>query len=124
VAGAREAIMANTIATKILVVNATNKKGLTDGWSTRDYLACVEKEIGAGMLTHCIANTTEAPDTLQEKYRAEEGAGVFVGRASLPTSCTPVYTHLLKKYPTDALEQFIRHDEHLLAREIIRIVSS
>jgi 2-phospho-L-lactate transferase/gluconeogenesis factor (CofD/UPF0052 family) len=120
----REALAASTHARKVLIVNATNKKGLTDGWGASDYLACVEREVGAGTVTHCIANTTPAPQQLVEKYVHEEGAGVLVACDTLPITCTPIYTHLLKTYPADAHEHFIRHDEQLLATEIMRICST
>jgi uncharacterized cofD-like protein len=124
VGGMREALAASTHARKVLIVNATNKKGLTDGWGASDYLACVEREVGAGTVTHCIANTTPAPQQLVEKYVHEEGAGVLVACDTLPITCTPIYTHLLKTYPADAHEHFIRHDEQLLATEIMRICST
>lgn len=120
--GLREAIQENTRAHKVLVVNTTNKPGLTSSWRSSDYLTCVESYIGAGSITHCIANNEQPPAHLAEKYTSHYGEDVLVVCDSLPHSCAPIYTHLLKHYPHDAGEQFIRHDEHRLAEQIVRIL--
>lgn len=121
VRGMREAL-ANARAAKVLVVNATNKRGLTEHWGARAYLDAIEREIGTGAITHCIANTAEAPAALQQRYAEHEGDGVRVACDALPPSCTPLYTPLLKHYPPHT-EAFIRHDEHILAQMLYALTS-
>jgi uncharacterized cofD-like protein len=115
----------------IYVSNLTNKKGLTSGWTVRDYVCSLEKYIGKGRINSVIWNSKKIPRRLIEKYEEREGSDAVV-RADKDGKKT--YT-LLRADVADVREtsgrkgdaivatrSFIRHDSARLARAIMFLI--
>lgn len=129
VQGVREALQ-NTAAKICVVANVTNKKGLTDNYAAADYVAIIEKHIGAGEVDIVICNTEEPSDLVASRYEEQEGKGMFVtcaanASASYTTMAGNYLHHEEQTVEEDALSHtrsFIRHDSDKLAQTIVECI--
>ena len=136
VPGVSDAV-ARSEAKVIFIVNLTNKRGHTSGWSVERHVEEVEKFIGKGRVNYVLVNTKNPPQSLLARYQKQEGEDALVkcgecGIKSERKVCTyrVVKGDLMngtlpresKSDPKAALRSFIRHDPSKLARAVHFIV--
>jgi len=116
----------------LYVANLTNKKGLTAGWKTADYVRDIERYVGRSRVNIVLYNTTPIPPHLVRRYEKQEGNGSVVQLGNVSKSCRVVtgdllYNGAMKKASGDAIahtRSFIRHDSEKLARVVMQCVDS
>jgi uncharacterized cofD-like protein len=129
VAGIPEALR-NTKARIILVANVTNKKGLTDTFSSHDYATRVERYLLGRKVDVLVCNTEQPSEELAQRYEAQEGEGMFVSCEHPDDVYTIVHGDFLDDTAEgaggdDALRHarsFIRHDGDKLAAAIVECI--
>lgn len=131
VGGVKQALQA-TRAKKVYVSNLVTKPDQTEGFKVHDFADEIERFIGAPVLDFVLFNTDEPPKTLLSKYTHD---GEYVLEFDLDTMDRAHYhaigLPLVAKDPVvhtenDGLKNrrtLIRHDEDLLAKEIIKLLS-
>ncbi|MAZ67223.1 hypothetical protein CL652_00430 [bacterium] len=118
----------DTKAQIIVVANVTNKKGLTEGFSSGDYVRIVEGYL-LGRKADVLVCNTEKPDThLAQRYEEQEGVEMFVA-CDHGTEYRVVHGeflhHEVNEEAGDTLahtRSFIRHDSDKLARAIVECI--
>lgn len=112
----------------VYVCNLTNKRGLTTGWSVRDYVDSLEAYIGRGRIDTVVWNSRRMPRPLLEKYEEQEGPDTLVrftdydGRTYRLCKADVLGTrgvHGRGGEATSAARTLIRHDPHKLARAVM-----
>ncbi len=124
----------DTTAPIIYVVNLTNKKGQTNGFTAHDYAHVIHEHVGAHIIDTLICNTKMPPPHLIARYEEQEGKGMVVvcteKRDSEPY-------HILARElvsdespflnPSDVLSRdrsFIRHDPIKLAAAVMEVLGT
>jgi uncharacterized cofD-like protein len=117
----------------VYVVNLTNKKGQTEGFTAHDYAHMIHQYLGVHCIDVLLCNTTPPPAHLLERYVEQEGEGMVV-------ECTEhaekdpyrVVAHDMMSLdsqvlnPHDALagsRSLIRHNPIKLAAAVMEILS-
>lgn len=81
VKGVREEIKKSK-AKKVLLCNLMTKRGETDHFTAKEFLAATERYLGTGVLDYAVFNNRKPPERLVRKYK-REGAE-FVDITTLP----------------------------------------
>ncbi len=111
----------------IYVANLTNKRGLTNGWSIREYVHSLEQYIGKGRIDYVICNDRKPKKNLIEKYEQFEGKDTLVrfveydARTYKVIKANVVSDKVPEIRKNDAITNtraFIRHDSDKLAQVI------
>lgn len=84
VAGMKE-VLQKTKATVVYACNTFTKKGETDGYAAADFIAAVEKHIGAGIIDAMIVNTARPSGVYVELEKAAGRELVKVDKRKIPT---------------------------------------
>ena len=112
----------------IYVANLTNKRGLTPGWTVREYVASLERYIGRGRVDTVLWNARRIPRALIAKYEEQEGEDTVVRMGEMAKRtyklCKADVADVREapRRKGDAIaatRSFIRHDSHKLARAIM-----
>lgn len=115
----------------IFVAPLTNKMGLTAGWRMEDYVAALEKIIGAPRIGFVVVNITKPDKKILARYEKKEGKNSLVQYDAASTARYKIVTgdilrkEKIAKNKGDALAHtraFIRHDSAKLARAISLVV--
>jgi uncharacterized cofD-like protein len=124
VKGVSEAI-ARSRATVVYNCNLMNKAGHTDGFRVSDYLAAIEKYVGAGRIDFVTYNNRMPEQDLLERYALEGEHPVSAERLpdQCPTRCLEADL-MSRKMPVqrggDAIQRtLVRHDPDVLAALIV-----
>lgn len=112
----------DTKAHIVVIANVTNKKGLTDGFATADYVKTVEHYLGGRAVDALLFNTQEPSAELKERYEAQEGAGMFVTHPDEKTSYVAIGCPFLDMNSTTHAPSLIRHDSDKLARAVVEYI--
>jgi len=117
----------------VYVVNLTNKKGQTDGFTAHDYAHVIHQYLGAHCIDVLLCNTTPPPAHLLERYVEQEGKGMIVECVErTEKDLYRVIAHDMMSLdsqmlnPHDALDHsrsLIRHDPIKLAAAVIEVLS-
>lgn len=120
----------NTKAKVVYIANLTNKRGQTTGYSAHDYAQAANEYIGSDRIDILVCNDGDPSGVLRERYKDQEGEGMFV-QCGECEDCKyeVVHADLLsdiahEEQNGDALastRSFIRHDSHKLAEVIMKI---
>jgi uncharacterized cofD-like protein len=111
----------------VYIANLTNKRGLTTGWSVREYVQSLEKHIGKGRIDYVIYNNHRPKKTLIEKYEQFEGRGARVlfrdhtDRTYRVVKANVVSNKVPEINKNDTItntRSFIRHDSDRLAQVV------
>lgn len=129
VTGIPEALR-DTSARIIVVANVTNKKGLTEGFNSNDYVTVVEKYLLGRTVDILICNTSKPSKELALRYEEQEGKGMFVENKKgkrqyrvIGDNFLDNETYRVKKGDSLAhTRSFIRHDSDKLASAIIECI--
>ncbi|MDD5083789.1 MAG: YvcK family protein [Candidatus Moranbacteria bacterium] len=117
----------NAKARIVYVANLTNKRGLTDGWSVREYVQSLERYIEEGRIDYVVYNDHKLKKELIEKYEQFEGKGAqvlfheYVERTYKVVKANVVSNKVPEIHKNDVLtntRSFIRHDSDKLAQVI------
>ena len=119
----------DTSARLIIVANVTNKKGLTEGFHSDDYVARIEQYLRGRHVDVLVCNTGVPRADVARRYEAQEGENMFVTCNHHTTPYTVVHGDFLqdsrRDMHGDALahtRSFIRHDSDKLASAIMEYV--
>lgn len=119
----------DTKAHIIVVANVTNKKGLTEGFSSEDYVTAVEKYLLGRSVDVLVCNIEEPNKDLAERYEGQEGKGMFVACDHNNTGHRVVHGDFLHDDVSEAegdslshTRSFIRHDGDKLAEAIVECI--
>lgn len=115
VAGVPEAIRKSK-AKKIYVANLMTKFGETGGFSAHDFVAVVERHLGAGVLDYVLVNTKRPQRDRLKKYALEKAEFVEYDETLFKRGAVPIYADLLRT------KGFLRHDPQKLAKVIVSLL--
>ncbi len=125
-------VLKQATAPLVYVSNLVTKPGQTDNFTVSDYAAEIERFTGRP-LDHVIYNNTPPSATLLEKYAHDKEYPVVFDEKQVASAYYQAHgVDLVAKKianatsgdPIAEVRSFIRHDQDLLAREIISIYSS
>jgi len=120
----------DTPAHLVVVANVTNKKGLTDGFNSSDYVAIVEKYLLTRKIDTLICNTGKPSKKLALRYEEQEGEGMFVDCVDQSVPYEVIGRDFLRSGVDESIEgdeiahtrSFIRHDSDKLASAIMECI--
>lgn len=121
VGGFKKAIK-KTKAKIVFVVNMTNKKIHTEGWTAFDYMMNTEKYLGR-KIDFILMNNEPPSEKQKRRYQLKEGDGVLV-LDDLKERKNVIRYPLLSHLFFDHIRSFIRHDSLKLAGCIDKIIKS
>ena len=116
----------DTQAKKVFVVNLMNKKGQTTHFKVSDHLRELQRFIGKDVFDHIIINNGKPAEELIKLY-AEEGNLVEnnLSNDGRVRSADLLDSDLTERQKGDVFPRnFIRHDAHKLAKELMHIVDN
>ncbi|MFY9121131.1 MAG: YvcK family protein, partial [Syntrophomonadaceae bacterium] len=104
-------------AMKIYVCNVMTQFGETKNYTAADHLEALYNHAAYGLVDYIIVNNQEIPDSFKDKYASEGAEAVEIDRERLQKLEVRVIAAPL-------IEQgdYIRHNPHKLASQIIRLV--
>lgn len=123
--------LSKTTARIAVVANVTNKKGLTQGFSTDTYKTTVEKYLNNRKIDVLVCNTGKPSKDVAKRYEEQEGKGMFVSYVSVNEPKLQIigkdFLHEQSEAENigDALahtRSFIRHDSTKLADAIMEYI--
>lgn len=112
----------DTSARIIVVANATNKRGISDGFDAHKYVSIVEKYLLGREVDILMCNTQDPSTALSELYEQQEGEGMFVECEEKETPYRVVGGDFLQETTEAHTRSFIRHDSSKLAKAIIECI--
>ena len=116
----------------VYVASLTNKKGLTQHWTVKEYVHSLEQYIGKGRIHSVIWNSRPIPKTLVEKYEQQEGEDALVKIGDISNKTYRIFkadvasVDEIVMHAGDMItstRSFIRHDSHDLAKAIMFAVT-
>ena len=116
----------DTQAKKVFVVNLMNKKGQTTHFKVSDHLRELQRFIGKDVFDHILINNGKPAEELIKLY-AEEGNLVEnnLSNDGRVRSADLLDSDLTERQKGDVFPRnFIRHDAHKLAKELMHIVDN
>ncbi|MDP8298782.1 MAG: uridine diphosphate-N-acetylglucosamine-binding protein YvcK [Candidatus Tantalella remota] len=106
---------------KVYICNVMTEPGETDGYSVADHVRALMKHTGAGIVNHCIANTSRIPGSLYEKYKEEDKFPVKLDESDERWLKKEKIS--LVKANVASTKEFVRHDSAKLTDVIANILS-
>ena len=116
----------DTQAKKVFVVNLMNKKGQTTHFKVSDHLRELQRFIGKDVFDHILINNGKPAEELIKLY-ADEGNFVEnnLSNDGRVRSADLLDSDLTERQKGDVFPRnFIRHDAHKLAKELMHIVDN
>jgi len=116
----------DTQAKKVFVVNLMNKKGQTTHFKVSDHLRELQRFIGKDVFDHILINNGKPAEELIKLY-ADEGNLVEnnLSNDGRVRSADLLDSDLTERQKGDVFPRnFIRHDAHKLAKELMHIVDN
>jgi len=123
--------VANSKAKVAYVVNLTNKRDHTSGFTVKDYVDSIERYIGKGRIDFVICNTEKPSDEILSRYKEQEGDDALVQIANeMKNDQRLIAENLIsseevRRNKSDKLagqRSLIRHDSKVLAQIVNGLV--
>jgi len=119
IGGIQEAIV-KAKAVKVYICNVMTEAGETDDYSVSDHVKAIIKHTRPGIMHCCVANVSNIPDALYEKYRV---------KGQYPVKLDQMDEKWLKdekielvKAPIAGSKEFVRHDPGKLTDVIMDVI--
>lgn len=116
VSGVAEAVMRSG-AMKIYIANIMTQDGETEAYSVSDHIKELFKYGGGKLFDICLANSSQVPEDILEKYRKKDAEQIFADREEIER----LNVKLFEEPILSCSEGWVRHNSKLLAREIFKI---
>lgn len=107
----------NAEAMKVYACNIMTQPGETDGYSLYDHISAIEKHSCKGIIDVCIANNSEIPDEIKQKYTDD-------GAEQVRVDLEKTYKSGIKMVFDDFVSiknNLVRHDSNKLAQSVINL---
>ncbi|MFP4026397.1 MAG: YvcK family protein [Candidatus Brocadiia bacterium] len=115
----------NTRARVYYVCNAMTQPGQTDGFSARDHYIALEKHLGPQIIDCMILNSTDPPQNIVEKYRADGAELVGKQEDVKDIDVRTVFTDLLEDISQPRVlwekQDLLRHHPDKLGDAVCRL---